>query len=194
MQSAFLYASKSDFKFLCPLCHLHDLISEVASLISIVSNLTAELSSIKLQLASSDHQIETPGFMPSATSLSTTTSPPSSSNKPYESDKKFNVVVYGIKEHPMGTSNSKRQQEDLQQVIDVFFKTDKSFLPQSIRDHHCLGKFKQALPQPRAILFKLNRTADVFSLISKYGSVTPPLLIKLDMTHQQRSSESLLLS
>ena len=129
--------SKSDSKFLCPHCHLHDLISEVTSLKSIVSNLTAELSSIKSQLVSSDHQIGTPGLIPSATSLSTTTSSPSSSNKPYASssnkpyelDKKFNVVVYGIKEHPMGTSKSKRQQEDLQQVINVFFKIDKSVLP-----------------------------------------------------------------
>ena len=185
------YASKSDSKFLCPNCHFHDIISEVATLKSVVSNLTVELSSIKLQLASSDHQIDTPGFMPSATSLSTTTSPPSSSNQPYESDKKFNVIVYGIKEHPMGTSKSKRQQEDVQQVIDVFSKLDKSVLPQSIRDHDRLGKFKQALPQPRPILVKLNRTADVYSLLSKHGSVTPPLLIKPDMTRQRRSSESL---
>ena len=94
----------------------------------------------------------------------------------------------------MGTSKSKGQQEDLHHVIDVFSKIDKLFLPQSIRDHHYLGKFKQALPRTRPILVKLNRTADVYSLLPKRRSVTSLLIIKPDMTHQQRSSESFLLS
>ena len=104
--------------------------------------------------------------------------------------KKYNIVIYGIKEHPVGTPKL----GDLQEIIDTFSKVDKSVPPQSIKDHYRLGKFKQSLHRPRPILVTLNSTTDVYSLLSKRSVAKPPLLIKPDLSRQERSFESLLLS
>ena len=191
-RSAFLSASKSDSKFLCPHCHLCDLTSEVVSLKSIVANLSKELASIKSQFLPSDHQLSCPGATPS----SATINPPLSKQPTTSSSnsKKYNIVIYGIKEHPVGTPKFKRQQGDLQEIINTFSKVDKSVPPQSIKDHYRLGKFKQSLHRPRPILVTLNSTTDVYSLLSKRSAVKPPLLIKPDLSRQERSFESVLLS
>ena len=72
--------------------------------------------------------------------------------------------------------------------------TDGTIQPQSIRDHFCLGKFKNSSQkqqcQPR---LKFIRSADVSSILSKRRSLQQPFSIKPDMSTEEHSHDSTLM-
>ena len=111
----------------------------------------------------------------------------------YHLDKKFNVVIYGIKECQKGTSKHERFQSDLISVVSVLTGLDNSIQSHSVKDIYRLGKFSQHLRCPRPLLVKLIRVADVSSVLSKRGLLSHPVFIKPDLTPEEGERDSVLL-
>jgi len=56
-----------------------------------------------------------------------------------------------------------------------------------------LGKYKAQQPRPRPILVKLRRTLDVNTILANKGSLSSPLIIKPDLSPEERAREAVLL-
>ena len=108
-------------------------------------------------------------------------------------DRKYNVVIYGISECPKGTSRSERLTQDLSKVESVFSHVSSSIQSQAIKDCYRLGKFNPQKPNPRPILVKLVRIADVQCILSNRKVLSSPFNVKPDMTVEERVRESILL-
>ena len=104
-------------------------------------------------------------------------------------ERKFNVVVYGIKEFPPNTCRYNRSQNDSKELSkalpDINFTSNKDF--------YRLGKFKTDQKHARPILINFLRALDATSLLSSRSKFNPPVVIKPDMTAEERNTESLLL-
>ena len=111
--------------------------------------------------------------------------------KQQDNSRKFNVVVFGVQECDAGTPRHERIQTDLNRITDIFASV-VDFNPMSIRDLHRLGRFSVNNGRPRPILVKLNRTCDVFNILSKRGSFVRPISVRQDLSPQRRVTESLL--
>ena len=109
------------------------------------------------------------------------------------SDKKYNIVIYGINECPKGMTRSARLESDLSKVVSVVSGINSSVQSQAIKDCHRLGKFNPLRSQPRPILVKFVRTADVSSILSNRVALSPPFRIKPDMSPEERLRDSALL-
>lgn len=165
-KAAFTAASQSQDAFFCPQCHLATQSRELLSLKATIATLNEELLAVKNKLSNS--------LSPSTTALpsSSTTfnqsnyeaAPEVPSNIPLQfqytwqqgthsqvqyscqPDKKFSIVIYVIEECPKGSPKHERFNRDLEHIMSVisWVDTDGTIQPQSIRDHFCLGKFKNS--------------------------------------------------
>ena len=108
-------------------------------------------------------------------------------------DRKFNIVLFGIKENPPETSRSDRIKSDMKCCLDVIVKLNSEISSQSIRDCLRLGKYKQSASRPRPLLLKLNRSLDVTTILSNRDKAPQGIAIKPDLTLQERQRNSLLL-
>ena len=88
-------------------------------------------------------------------------------------DRKFNVVVYGIKESPPNTSRYNRSQNDSKELSKALPDINLT----SSKDFYRLGKFKTDQKRPRPILIKFLRALDATSLLSSRGKFNPPVVI-----------------
>ena len=70
---------------------------------------------------------------------------------------------------------------------------DCSVISQSIRDCYRLGKYRLLHKRPCPILIQLNRTSDVREILASRGSVQKPVVIKLDLSPEQRKCEATLM-
>ena len=114
--------------------------------------------------------------------------------KPPPSDRKFNLVLYGISECPSGTSRPERVKQDLNSTVPVLSKLNADINPTSVRNCFRLGKYKKDHTHPRPILVKLNRSIDVTSILSNRNSIEDKsIIIKPDMSPDERTKETLLL-
>ena len=121
-----------------------------------------------------------------------------SENKPQSnsqfSDRKFNLVIYGIDESPSGTNQSERVKHDVDSSVPILTKINGNINPTSIRDCFRLGKYKQNQNLLRPILVKLNRAMDVTNILSNRSSIdNNNITIKPDMNPQDQRKEALLL-
>ena len=103
------------------------------------------------------------------------------------------MVIYGITECPKGTSRSERLTQDLSEVVTVLSKVSSSIESQAIKDCYRLGKFNPQKHKPRPILVRLIRIADVNCILSNRRVLSSPIIIKPDMTPEERHRESVLL-
>ena len=108
-------------------------------------------------------------------------------------EKKYNIVVYGIKESVKGSYRSSRCKHDFQAISDVIRNVDNSVPETSVRDCTRLGKYHEAKSRP--ILVKLTHTSDVQSILANRAKLAnmPGISIKPDMTQKQRKTEKILL-
>ena len=108
-------------------------------------------------------------------------------------DPKFNIVVYGIKESPNGTSRQNRMSYDSQEVFDVLKTVDSAITVQSIRDCFRIGKYSNGKQRP--ILVKMSRSREVQSILAKRRSLPqkPSISIKPEMSFKERAVEKILL-
>ena len=162
---------------------------KITLLTSCVANSTAVITtqSPETSLTNTNDAVVTQPVAPKKPLASNKTSetPPKDLNP----DRRFNVVVYGIKESPPNTSRYNRSQNDLKELNEALPDIDLA----SIKDFFRLGKFKTGQIRPRPILLKFLRVLDVTSLLSDRGKFNPPIVVKPDVTPKERNIESLLL-
>ena len=75
----------------------------------------------------------------------------------------------------------------------MFSGLDQSINAQSIKDSFRLGRFTANKKLPRPLLVKFVRAADASCVLSKRGLLPHPVMIKPDMSPEERTKESLLL-
>lgn len=83
------------------------------------------------------------------------------------SERRFNIILFGVDESPAETSMVLRINSDLEKCSSVLAQVDRSIGMASIRDHFRLGKFNRTSARPRPNLIKRTRTSEVVSLLSK---------------------------
>ena len=118
------------------------------------------------------------------------------SDRPFNSvhsDRKFNLVLKGIKEPPGSSTRSEHTKHDFNEALSVLSNLDGDIHPMSVRDCFRLGRFKERSRYPRPILVKLTRSMDVHSILSQRSNLPEGVIIKPDMSMDERNSESLLL-
>jgi len=204
---------KNDASFLCFCCNEGKSQREIAMLKSTVERLQQEISKLKESLPAAHlkdlHQESQPqrsyatvtrngesiADASHVTARGTHSKPemPTPAQTLYHHDRKFNVIVYGIDECPKGTPKHARSESDLRSVISVLSKVDNSVESQSIRDVYRLGRYNSNPTHPRPVLVKFIRAADVSSILSKKGSLSHPLVVKPDLSPEERRRDSVLL-
>ena len=102
-------------------------------------------------------------------------------------ERRFNVVVYGIRESTPNTSRYNRSQNNLEELSEALPGTNLK-ISSDLANSRQLG---QTCSRP--ILLKFLRVLDVNSLLSDQGKFNPPVVVKPDMTAEERDIESLLL-
>jgi len=211
-QSLYKVYQDGDDPFHCPHCRLsiqehllQDMKSTIESLSKQVSELKAEIPQLRNTVDSpssvneSHGEISQPSNGGSSESNTTRSMPRSKTNTSKETvikgddDRKYNVVIYGIRECDKGTNRSERLNHDLHNVKSIISEGDNSISPLSIWDLLRLGKYREQAQRPRPILVKLTRTIDVSTLLIKAKSLPKGVNIKPDMTREERLTESILL-
>ena len=216
-KTAFERASKSDDKFFCPMCRLTNQEKEIGLLKGNVASLEHKLNSILDKVNVLDDQINQvvpnniPPAMPSSKSPTpssyshavskhtnsresvpndSTTTPPSNSRK---SNRKSNLVIFGVPESDKGTPRHIRTRHDIEHAGAILSTIDPVITDTLIADSFRLGKFK--VDQSRPLLVKLTRTSDVQSILMgrKKLASKPGIAIKPDLSPEERGIESLLL-
>ena len=108
-------------------------------------------------------------------------------------DRKFNLLVFGLKESIKGTPKHTRDQKDHSDVCDILSLVEPSVTSNSIRDFFRLGKFNEDKVRP--ILVKFIRAHEVASVLAnrKLLASMPGISIKPDLPPEERRVQSLLL-
>ena len=109
------------------------------------------------------------------------------------SERKFNVVLYGVDECPSGLSKLSRFESDLSNAITVLSSIHKEIEPKSVKDCYRLGEFSPSNSRPRPILVKFIRVSDATGILSKRSGLTRPHVVKPDMPPEQRERDSVLM-
>ena len=111
------------------------------------------------------------------------------------SDKRYNVILYGIEESPANTYRADRQKYDLGKILNIMSDIDSSITSASIKDFYRLGKFNHGNNhRPRPILIKFLRAFDATLVLnSNKKSLSSGISIKPDLTIDERKIENILL-
>ena len=211
-KEAYLSISKSPNPFFCPQCRLDKQELDIKALRAIVGDLSNKLSAacddiakLKSSHMDSDKQRQ-PTYaniakpvVPQAVQNGDKASDDSNVNKPATnsqklfSQRKFNVLMFGITENDKGTPRHIRNQNDLSSVSEVLSNLDPLVSVSSVSDCFRLGKFNDDKTRP--ILIKLTRSADVVSVLSNRHKLSsfPGIRLKPDLSPEERKRESLLL-
>lgn len=101
-------------------------------------------------------------------------------------DRKFNSIIYGIKECGSGVFRHQRLKQALDAASAIINKIDSEISSLSIRDSMRLGKYVKQRDRP--LLVQLTRSADVATVLSKRSrsADTPNISIKPDLNKQER--------
>jgi len=108
-------------------------------------------------------------------------------------DRNLNVVIYGIDECPPRTPRAGRSKLEQEKVLPVLTTIDSSIRVSSINDIHRLGKFSSSNSRPRPLLVKFLRILDANTVLFNRDKVKHPIIIKSDMTPEERKTEAALL-
>lgn len=217
-KQAFLLICGSENPFYCPQCRMDKQELELHSLRDLVTNLSSKLTRISDELALVKTQV-TPVFNGGSSYAaalsnnqgsvapqhdpSTTTSlsraSTSVSNKRessegfYLKERKFNILIFGIKEDNKGTPKHIRDHNDLASASQILSSVVSSLNANSIRDCFRLGSYKSN--QDRPVLAKLMRSSDVQAILANRKNLAsmPGISIKPDLPPEVRKIESMLL-
>ena len=179
--------------FYCFVCSERRNKKDIATLTSTVELLRQEISDLKSSLsrvqplseddrsANSQQAMDSVVASGESTNLISATisnkSGLSTSNKRVDPDRKFNVGI-----------------EECQKGAPKLSGLDNSIQSPSIRDTFRLGKFSTYHhDRPRPLLVKFVRAADVSSVLSKRSLLKHPIVIKPDLTPEERQRDSILL-
>lgn len=201
----FTSMEKSSDPFYCPHCQLKNYLAEITNLKSTIASLTQTVSTLQSSFKLPDQPStseqptnDVPSKVPVAGTHHIERSQSileknSALSSPNFTDKKFNIIMYGIKESPPKTSKVNRLDHDLQCIANAFAKVELPIETNSIRDCFRLGKFKHDAQRPRPILIKFLRSTEVTMALSKIADFQAPVVIKPDLTPEERKIESFLL-
>ena len=170
--------SDESVKFYCPTCRVGRLEASMKAVqqelheLSLSSrSMTAEVNTLKrLPFGNISSSTSNRRSLPVATA--TTDSSPefrlrSSIAGRSKNDRKSNVVIFGIKEHPKGTRRSERLSSDLEECTSLLSSIDHSINECYIRECVRLGKYDESKCRP--VLVTLNRSRDVLLILSMQG-------------------------
>ena len=206
--------SLSNAPFMCPSCCFSEHRQLISSLVNSVEDLKAEVTRLKNHVPISVSNLSTPV---SADSNNTACSADGQSNINFSASKdssirlpaqlkttprgvstnqfdtKFNIVVFGIDECPIGTNRLVRHNSDLNIVASITTFMVTNINANSISDCFRLGKFNPERQHPRPILVKFIRSSDVQSVLSNRGKLSKPISIKPYMSPEDRRNDLSLL-
>jgi len=194
---AFDKLGESDTPYFCSHCTLVNQNKEINNLANIIKDLntsimslTETISSLQSNITKQSNQVQQP-----STSVSPPTASPRlvSSNSFTSSDRKFNVVVYGITECPANTNKQSRTQADLATFTTTLKEKKVMIESDSIKDLHRLGKYNSGNAKPRPLLVKFLRSADAIQVLSNQALFKYPINIKPDLSPEELATESALL-
>ena len=133
----------------------------------------------------------------------TTTEPPAPKMKPNPAktkptnksqvlvtERNLNVVIYGTDENSLKTPRTTRFKNDLEKILPIFSTVDCSIQATLIRDIQIYIVWGNSRP----ILVKFLRSIDVNNILSNRNLISSPIVVKPDMTKEERGIESKLLS
>ena len=104
-------------------------------------------------------------------------------------ERKYNVILYGLDECPKGTPRSTRIENDINKAISILSKADKSITSLSTKDAYRLGRFSSENKKTRPLLVKFICVSDALKVLAMRRSTqVSPIIIKPNM-----SPEALLL-
>lgn len=163
--------------------------TRLQSLENNLNKLTVNLNSQSDEIQTNPNSIQSMDMATSSSNTTLSKSTIASSN----SDKKLNVVVYGVAEHPPKTNRQTRLDKDLDSLLSCFSDIDSKFDSSAIKDYFRLGKYDSSSSRPRPLLVKLLRRADVNTLLQNRSKLTSSLSLKPDLTPEERAIEALLM-
>lgn len=192
---------KSKDSFNCPHCQLKNHSDEIAKLKSTINSLTETVNSLQSLLTQTLEQpVASKEAVVSLTDQSETSRPlinhipkPAVPNGILPSERRFNVIVHGVKESPPDTPRYQRQKQDLDESLAILNTLNNEINSYSVRDCFRLGKFKKQTNRPRPIMVKLNRAVDVTTILSNRNLTPKGISVKPDLNQEERQRESLLL-
>jgi len=101
--------------------------------------------------------------------------------------------MYGAKESHSNTIRPARLDHDLTNITQAFSETQVPLERNSIKDCHRLGKFRETANKPKPILITFLCSGDASLALSKISSFKGQVLIKPDLSPEERSQEAVLL-
>ena len=201
---AFLKLGESDSQYLCSHCMLVNQNSEINKLMNTIKDLNASIVSLtetitllQSSVNNTNQSDQTAGNTSTSPNIPSEASVNTSANitntKARNTDRNHNIVIYGIQECPPNMPRVARSKLDLEKVLPILNTIDTSIGDTSINDIHRLGKFSADNNRPRPILVKFLRTLDASTVLFNRSKTKKPILIKPDMTPEERKIESILL-
>ena len=196
---AYSLVSDSDEEFHCPRCQLSDLTKAIGLLNSELSLLKARITSLETSSVSHNSETVNNSMYSSPTTTVRTASPKNSgpNQKASPTDKKLNLVFYGIPECPTGTSFHERLESDCDAILSFAKSSDSVPLPtNTIKDCFRLGKYQQSSQAPRPLLVKFNSVKVVNTLLRKSLNNNSPsnsIRVKREMSKQEMKVNHILL-
>ena len=197
---------KSDDPYICPNCIIIKQSQEITELKIIVKDLTNKIDQLSMPPSSqpmtdaTSHQpaaaqvVQTESFATPVTNKQVTDKPIVPPKPPPITDRKYNVVLYGINESPADTPRSDQFKHDQDNMLTVLSDIDPSLTSASVKDFFRLGKYKRAATHPRPILVKFLRAFEASLVLSNKGSLSSSTIsIKPDMTRVEWETEQALL-
>jgi len=204
-RSAFDKLGESDVQYLCSQCMLASQNREICKLANIIKDLNASIISLTETITLLQSSAKATATMHLSAPEQTTTNstndltevrvqPVNLDNmKARPTDRNLNVVIYGIDECPPRTPRAGRSKLELEKVLPVLTTIDSSIRVSSINDIHRLGKFSSSNSHPRPLLVKFLRIIDANTVLFNRDKVKHPIIIKSDMTPEERKTEAALL-
>ena len=190
-------------KFYCPMCRLTNNESELEKLRVRVADFEAKLST----LLPAEESANSSAWADAIKSSGTNKACPSSSapntgdtseptvnhkSKDSSSQRRFNLVVFGLEESGKGTPKFQRNRHDIEIAGELLSWLDLIVTTSLIVESFRLGRYSE---KARPLLVKLTRPNDVQTILMarKKLDSRPEIAIKPDMSVEDRKVESLLL-
>ena len=167
-----------------------------APAIAPISSNQDDNSSIDSPPVSRQNRVHNHHMPTSASPRSAPSKPPKPSLQRTRADRKFNLVVYGVREQPKGSQRHIRSAQDEETITLILSCVHSPITEYSVSDCFRLGKYSENWCRP--VLTTLSRSNDVISVLANrlhlsHSSQYPHLSIKPDLTPEARKVESILL-
>ena len=166
------------------------LLSEIAQMKAEKSS--SQLAKVTLNVAHDDNGNKSLGSNISNPTLSLPMLPRETKRHP-RPGKKYNLVIYGIRENQKGTQRHVRSANDIKAAISILTSFHSTITELSAIDCTRLGKFSEDRCRPA--LVTMNQPNDVATILANRAKLSqmPHISIKPDLSAAERKGESILL-